>query len=54
MATTVKQDGCTIKMEINLLLNTNIAGKTWESLIDNNTWEPGVVGTETLWSEVVS
>lgn len=27
-------------------------GKTWESLIDNNTWEPGVVGTESLWKEV--
>lgn len=28
-------------------------GKTWESLIDNNVWEPGVVGTESLWKEVV-
>lgn len=27
--------------------------KTWESLVDNNTWEPGVIGTETLWKEVV-
>lgn len=27
-------------------------GKTWESLVDNNVWEPGVVGTEALWSEV--
>lgn len=27
-------------------------GKTWESLVDNNVWEPGVVGTETLWKEV--
>ena len=27
-------------------------GKTWVSLVDNNTWEPGVIGTETLWSEV--
>ena len=27
-------------------------GKTWESLIDNNVWEPGVVGTESLWKEV--
>lgn len=27
-------------------------GKTWESLIDNNVWEPGAVGTETLWAEV--
>lgn len=24
-------------------------GKIWESLIDNNVWEPGAVGTETLW-----
>ena len=27
-------------------------GETWESLIDNNVWEPGVVGTETLWREI--
>lgn len=27
-------------------------GKTWESQIDNNTWEPGVAGTESLWVEV--
>lgn len=27
-------------------------GKTWVSLVDNNTWEPGVTGTESLWSEV--
>lgn len=27
--------------------------KTWESLVDNNVWEPGAVGTETLWVEVV-
>lgn len=27
-------------------------GKTWESLVDNNVWEPGTVGTETLWVEV--
>lgn len=26
--------------------------KTWESLVDNNIWEPGVVGTENLWQEV--
>lgn len=26
--------------------------KTWESLIDNNVWEPGAVGTESLWKEV--
>ena len=30
------------------------SGKTWESLIDNNVWEPGVVGTETLWVEVTT
>ena len=23
-------------------------GKTWESLVDNNVWEPGAVGTESL------
>lgn len=27
-------------------------GKTWESLVDNNVWEPGVIGTESLWAEV--
>lgn len=27
-------------------------GKTWESLVDNNSWEPGVTGTESLWKEV--
>ena len=27
-------------------------GKTWESLADNNVWEPGAVGTESLWKEV--
>lgn len=26
--------------------------KTWESLVDNNVWEPGVVGTEAQWREV--
>lgn len=26
-------------------------GKTWESLVDNNVWEPGVVGTEGQWRE---
>lgn len=26
--------------------------KTWESLVDNNVWEPGVVGTEGQWREV--
>ena len=27
-------------------------GKTWQSLVDNNVWEPGTVGTETLWQEI--
>jgi hypothetical protein len=27
-------------------------GSTWESLVDNNVWEPGAVGTEALWKEV--
>jgi hypothetical protein len=27
--------------------------KTWESLIDNNVWEPGSIGTEGLWKEIV-
>lgn len=26
--------------------------KTWESLVDNNVWEPGAVGTEGQWKEV--
>lgn len=24
-------------------------GSTWESLVDGNVWEPGAVGTESLW-----
>ena len=24
-------------------------GSVWESAIDNNVWEPGAIGTETLW-----
>lgn len=29
-------------------------GKTWESIYDgDNVWEPGAVGTESLWKEVV-
>lgn len=28
------------------------SGKTWVSLIDNNVWEPGATGTESLWQEV--
>ena len=27
-------------------------GKTWESQIDNNVWEPGSAGTESLWVEI--
>lgn len=27
-------------------------GSTWESLVDNNVWEPGAVGTESLWKEM--
>lgn len=26
--------------------------KVWISLVDNNVWEPGATGTESLWSEV--
>ena len=28
-------------------------GYTWESLVDNNVWEPGATGTEALWAQVV-
>lgn len=28
-------------------------GKEWKSLVNGNIWEPGVVGTETLWEEVI-
>ena len=27
-------------------------GQTWESLVDGNVWEPGAVGTESLWKVV--
>ena len=27
-------------------------GSTWESLVDNNVWEPGATGTESVWKEV--
>ena len=27
-------------------------GQTWISMIDNNVWEPGAIGTETLWEVV--
>ena len=26
--------------------------KKWESLVDNNVWEPGITGTEILWQEI--
>ena len=29
-------------------------GKTWVSKVDGNVWEPGVVGTESLWEEVTA
>ena len=29
-------------------------GKTWVSLVDNNVWEPGAVGTAALWQEVTA
>lgn len=28
------------------------SGETWESLIDNNVWEPGAQGSEALWKKV--
>ena len=28
-------------------------GLTWVSLVDNNVWEPGAVGTESLWEQVI-
>lgn len=28
-------------------------GKTWESLVDGNVWEPGAQGTEALWKELM-
>ena len=27
-------------------------GKTWESTIDNNVWEPGAAGTGGVWIEL--
>ena len=27
-------------------------GMIYESLVDNNVWEPGVTGTELMWQEV--
>lgn len=27
-------------------------GSIWESLVDNNVWEPGAEGTESVWKEV--
>ena len=29
-------------------------GRTWESLVNANVWEPGAAGTEALWREVPS
>lgn len=29
-------------------------GKTWESLVNNNVWEPGATGTESLWKDITS
>ena len=26
--------------------------KTWESLVDNHVWGPGVAGSESLWKEI--
>lgn len=28
------------------------SGKTWESLVDDNVWEPGTEGTGALWREI--
>lgn len=27
-------------------------GETWESLVDNNVWQPGAVGTDNLWKVI--
>ena len=27
-------------------------GKTWESLVDGNVWEPGAQGSESLWKDI--
>ena len=27
-------------------------GSTWESLVDNNVWEPGAAGTESIWQRI--
>lgn len=27
-------------------------GHIWESLVDNNVWEPGAIGTQSLWAQV--
>ena len=32
--------------------NVTHNGKIYESLVDNNVWEPGNVGTENLWKEI--
>jgi hypothetical protein len=28
-------------------------GKNWITLINNNVWQPGAVGSETLWAEII-
>lgn len=28
-------------------------GLTWVSMVDNNVWEPGAIGTESLWDQVI-
>lgn len=28
-------------------------GKVWVSLVDGNVWEPGTIGTESIWKEVL-
>ena len=32
--------------------DSNFGGKVWVSSVDNNVWEPGATGTESLWTEV--
>lgn len=29
-------------------------GKVWESLVDNNVWVPGAIGTEGVWKDVTN
>lgn len=46
-----KQPDSTNGYEKDIVVRHN--GKEWKSLVNNNVWEPGVVGTESLWEEVV-